>query len=455
MAWLEKEIQRYLERTPKSKRAHQAAMEHLPLGVGSNFRAYEPYPLFVDSAVGAQLWDLDGNEYLDHNLCFGALMAGHSHPAVVRAVSERIQRGTMFGMSTELDAALGREIKARFPVDQVRFANSGTEATMHSIRLARGVTGRDKIIKMEGGYHGVHDAVLVSVKPPREAAGDARQPTPVASGHGIPQAAMQNTLVAPFNDLAAVERLFREHRGEVAALILEPIMMNLGICMPDPGYLRGLRELTQRYEAMLIFDEVKTGVKLARGGACEFFGIEPDIVVLAKSIGGGFSLAAFGARKHVMDAIASGKVFHAGTYNTNPVAMTAGLATLRDVLTQDAHDRVARLNEQLLDGYRRIAGRVGLHATIEGAGANGAILFLPHPIRNYRDWLEMDKPLWQHYWFGMVNRGVLPQPYWWDEQWTICVAHTQVDIQKHLDAFADLAPALAEHAKQKQSVGAT
>jgi glutamate-1-semialdehyde 2,1-aminomutase len=450
MAWLEKEVQRYVQRTPKSKRAHREAMEDLPLGVATNLRAHEPYPLFVESAMGAQLWDLDGNEYLDFNLSCGALITGHSHPAIVKAIGERLQRGTMFGMPTELAAQLAHEIKLRFPVDQVRFATTGTEAAMHAIRLARGVTGREKIIKMEGAYHGAHDAVLVSVKPPLEAAGDARQPKPVASGHGIPKSAVAGTLIAPFNDLVAVERLFREHRGEVAAVIVEPIMMNLAMCMPAPGYLRGLRELTQRFDALLIFDEVKAGVKLARGGACEFFGVEPDIIVLGEAIGGGFPLAAFGARKRVMDAIASGKVFHAGTHNAHPVAMTAGLVALRDVLTPQAHARVAKLNEKLLDGYRRIARDAGLHAIVEGAGANGAILFLSRRIRNYRDWLEVDTDLWQHYWFGMVNRGVLPQPYWWDEQWTISVAHTEQDIEKHLDAFADLAPALAEHAQQRQ-----
>jgi glutamate-1-semialdehyde 2,1-aminomutase len=301
----------------------------MPLGVSSNFRSYEPYPLFIARAQGGKVWDLDGNEYVDFNLCFGALMAGHCHPAVMKAVQQRLELGTMFGMPHEMERELAEEICARFPVEQVRFANSGTEATMHAIRLARGVTGRDKIIKMEGAYHGVHDSVMVSVKPKREHWGDAKSPNPVPASGGVPAASVQNTLVAPFNDLQAAEKIFTRYPDEIAAVIVEPIMMNVGICMPQPGYLEGLRDLTKRYGALLIFDEVKTGAKLARGGACEYFGIKPDLVCLAKSIGGGFPLAAFATSKTVMDAIAQHKVFHAGTYNTNPVVMAAGLAVFR------------------------------------------------------------------------------------------------------------------------------
>jgi glutamate-1-semialdehyde 2,1-aminomutase len=439
---LQTEIETFKKRTPGSLAAHQKAMPRLPLGVGSNFRIYEPYPIFVRDAHGTALHDLDGNDYIDFNLCFGALMAGHCHPAVVRAVEGRFKTGTMFGMPHELEAPLAEEICARFPVDQVRFGSSGTEVTMHAIRLARGVTGRDRIIKTEGAYHGVHDSVMVSVKPKAEQFGDPEAPTPVPSSAGVPAGTVQNTLIAPFNNLPAVERLFQQHLNQIAAMIVEPIMMNVGICMPDQGYLQGLRELCTRHGALLIFDEVKTGAKLARGGACEYFGVKPDIVCLAKSIGGGFPLAAFAARKEVMDPIAQHKVFHAGTYNTNPMVMAAGLATFREVLTTQAYEHINRLNDRLVEGHNQIIKKTGLTAYCIGAGANGALMLYPRPLRNYRDWITIDVDLWKHYWFGMVNRGVLCQAHWWDEQWTISVTHTVEDIDRHLEAFAEVAPAL-------------
>jgi len=449
---LQHEMKTFEKRTARSRAAHRRALRRLPLGVGSNFRIYEPYPIFVRDALGPRLHDLDGNEYLDFNLCFGALMAGHCHPAVVRAVEETLKTGTMYGMPHEMEAELAEEICARFPVEQVRFANSGTEATMHAIRLARGYTGRDRIIKTEGAYHGVHDSVMVSVKPKPDQFGDPEAPNQVPSSAGVPVATVENTLVAPFNNLPAVERLLEEHPKQVAALIVEPIMMNVGICMPEDGYLLGLRELTTRYGALLIFDEVKTGAKLAPGGACEYFGVKPDMVCLAKSIGGGFPLAAYGASKEIMDAIAQYKVFHAGTYNTNPLVMAAGLATLRQVLTRAAYQHVNRLNRRLVDGHQQIIADTGLSAYALGAGANGALMLYPRPLRNYRDWIAIDIDLWKHYWFGIVKRGVLTQAHWWDEQWTISVAHTDADIDRHLEAFGEVAPSLARAQQESAKV---
>ena len=451
---LAKEIAKYEQRTPRSKYAHTRALERIPLGVASNYRAYDPYPLFVKEGKGGHLWDVDGNEYIDFNLSFGALMAGHSHPAVVRAVESRLRGGTAYGMPHEMEWELADEICKRYPVDMVRFGSTGTEATMHAVRLARAVTGRDRIVKFEGAYHGLHDAALVSVKPHLEEAGSIDDPTPISGGAGIPATHIANTLIATFNDLRSVERRFAQHPGEIAAVICEPIMMNVGMCMPLDGFLSKLRELTQKHGALLIFDEVKTGAKLAWGGACEYFGVNPDIVCLAKSIGGGLPLSAFGATRIVMDQISQHKVFHGGTYNTNPISMAAGLATFREVLTRDAYQHVDRLNKKLLGAYERITARSGLKATVAGAGANGVLLFRPAPLRNYRDWLEVDSELWRHYWFAMVNRGVLAQPYWWDEQWTISVQHTEADIDRHIAAFEEVAPALAQAQKERQPVAA-
>jgi glutamate-1-semialdehyde 2,1-aminomutase len=449
---LKKELETFERRTPKSAEGHKKNLKRLPLGVASNYRAYDPYPIFVKEGSGSHFRDVDGNDYIDHNLCFGALMAGHCHPAVMKAVQGRLSTGTMFGMPHDMEWELAEEICKRFPVEMVRFGSSGTEATMHSVRLARAATGRDKIIKFEGGYHGLHDAALVSVKPhpPKDDFGDIKNPKPVPGGLGVPKAAIDNVLIATFNDLETVERRFKENPDQIAAIILEPIMMNVGLCMPQPGFLEGLRQLCDKYGALLIFDEVKTGAKLGWGGASEYFNVKPDMICLAKSIGGGFPLAAFGTHKRVMDLISDHKVFHGGTYNTNPVSMAAGLATFREVLTRDNYAHVDKLSKKLVDGYNRTIKKTGLQAYIAIAGANGALMFAPKEVVNYRDWLNVDTELWKHYWFGMVNRGVMAQPYWWDEQWTMSVQHTEADIDKHLSAFEDIAPALAK-AQQEQA----
>ena len=451
---LQKELETFEHRTPKSAAAHKKNLKRLPLGVASNYRAYEPYPIFVAEASGSRFRDLDGNEYLDHNLCFGTLMAGHSHPAVIKAVEGRLHKGTAYGMPHNMEWELAEEICTRFPVEMCRFGNSGTEATLHTIRLARAATGRDKIIKFEGGYHGLHDAALVSVKPhpPADDLGDIKNPKAVSAGAGVPKASIANVLIATFNDLETVERRFNENPNEVAAIILEPIMMNVGICMPQKGFLESLRTLCDKHGALLIFDEVKTGAKLCWGGATEYFGVRPDMICLAKSIGGGFPLAAFGTHKRIMSLISDHKVFHGGTYNTNPISMAAGLATFREVLTRANYAHVEKLSNRLMGGYKKTIAKVGLQSYIASAGANGALMLYPKEIRNYRDWLAIDRDLWRHYWFGMVNRGVMTQPYWWDEQWTISVQHTEADIDKHLAAFADVAEPLA--AAQHERLGA-
>ena len=440
---LQQEIETYERRTRKSAEAHRRNLKRLPLGVSSNYRAYDPYPIFVHEASGSHFRDLDGNDYIDYNLCVGALMAGHCHPAVMQAVAECLHTGTMYGMPHDMEWQLAEELCARVPLEMVRFSNSGTEATMHAIRLARAATGRDLLIKFEGGYHGLHDSVLVSMKPKPSEFGDVHAPTPVPGGMGVPKTSLANTVVATFNDLASVEHRFTQYPGQIAAVILEPVMMNVGLCIPQPGFLQGLRELCTKYGAFLIFDEIKTGAKLAWGGATEYFGVTPDMICLGKSIGGGLPLALFGASREAMDLIAQRKVFHGGTYNTNPLSMAAGLATVRAVLTRENYAHVDRLGTKLVAGYQATIAKVGLQAYVARAGANGALMLYPEEIRNYRDWLRLDSDLWRHYWFGMVNRGVLALPYGTEEQWTISVQHTDADIDAHLAAFEELAPALA------------
>src|SRR5499425_1713489 len=251
---LPKELETFERRTPKSAEAHKKNLKRIPLGVASNYRAYDPYPIFVKEGQGSHFRDLDDNDYLDHNLCFGALMAGHCHPAVVTAVEKRLSTGTMFGMPHDMEWQLAEEICKRFPVEMVRFGSSGTEATMHAVRLARAATGRDKILKFEGGYHGLHDTALVSVKPHAPDYGDINAPTSVSGGLGVPKSALANVPIATFNDLETVERRLRENPGQIAAIILEPILMNVGLCLPQPGFLKGLREIATREGALLIFD---------------------------------------------------------------------------------------------------------------------------------------------------------------------------------------------------------
>ena len=376
-------------------------------------------------------------------------MAGHCHPAVMKAIEKRLSLGTMFGMPHDLEWALAEELCRRFPFEMVRFGNSGTEVTMHAVRLARAATARDKIVKFEGAYHGLHDSALVSVKPHATDFGDIDAPISAPAGLGITRATLENVLVATFNNLDTVERRFREHPGAIAAIILEPILMNVGICLPEPGFLEGLREIASRNGALLIFDEVKTGAKLAWGGAAEYFGVVPDIICLAKSIGGGLPLAAFGTSRAVMGLISEHKFFHGGTYNTNPASMAAGLAMFEKVLTRENYAHVETLSRKLADGYRKLVAESGLEAHVTSAGANGALMLYAQEIRNYRDWTTIDIDLWRHYWFGMVNRGVMAQPYWWDEQWTISVQHTEADIDKHLSAFDDIAASLAKAQQER------
>ena len=434
------EIARFRSRTPQSEAMYRRGLRTMPLGVESNFRFYDPYPLYIDRASGTRVWDVDDNEYIDYGLCFGALMVGHAHPVVVEAVARQAARGSMFGMPNALMFDLAEELCRRFTLDKLRFTNSGTESTMHALRVARGATGRDRILKFEGAYHGVHDAMLIGVKPPAGTSGDAGAPLSVPASQGIPASLLETTVVATFNDLESVRAAFKRCTGEIAGIILEPVMMNIGMCLPEPGFLEGLREICDREGALLIFDEVKTGSKLAAGGAREHFGVKPDLVTMAKSFGAGCSIGAFGGRADVMAVIDRQEVFHAGTYNANPLVVAGAIAGLRGVLKPEIFARVGALNDRLLAAYRRIIADTGLVAYVAGIGANGCIYFgIREPVRNYRDFLRVDKDQYWQYFFGMVNRGVIPCAAHHDEQWTISAVHTDQDIDTHIATFAEVA----------------
>jgi glutamate-1-semialdehyde 2,1-aminomutase len=429
-----RELQSYARRTAGSQRANERARSVLPMGVPSSFQAYDPHPIVVRRAQQAWMEDVDGNRYIDFDMGFGALFSGHCHPLVREAVERQLDDGTLFVTPCEMNAEVAELLGERYGLPMWRFTNSGTEATMDAIRVARGVTGREKIVKVEGGYHGHHDEVMISMKPALSVAGPADAPTPVPATAGITAAVLADTLVIPYNDAAALERVLAV--GDVAAFIVEPVMENIGICLPQPGYLEAVREITRRYGTMLIFDEVKTGITAGWSGATGALGVQPDLVSLAKSIGGGLPLGAFGGTRECMDQITSGKVLHLGTYNGNPLCMAAAKAVLADICTPAATAEVIGRNARLTAACADIIDRADLPAHTVQFGAKGCVTWSVEPIRNYRDYKATDFDLAFAQWMHGINRGVLLPP-GLDEQWLISVLHTESDAMHYADVFAE------------------
>jgi glutamate-1-semialdehyde 2,1-aminomutase len=433
------ELDRYAERTRRSQVASERARKVLPLGVPSSFQAYDPHPVVAARAQGSWLEDVDGNRYVDFNMGFGALFAGHVNPAVRTAVERSLDDGTLFVTPCEANADVAELLVDRYGLAMWRFTNSGTEATMDAIRVAKGATGRHKIVKVEGGYHGHHDEVMISMKPPLDLAGPADRPTPVPATAGISPAVAADTLVIPYNDPDALDRVLSS--GEVACFIVEPAMENVGIVLPDPGYLQQVREICDRHGTLLIFDEVKTGITAGYHGAAGHFGVVPDFVTLAKSIGGGLPLGAFGGKAHLMDQITQGRVLHLGTYNGNPMVMAAARAVLRDVCTPEATQATIDKNRRFLDACDRIIADAGLPAHTVQLGAKGCVTYSVDPVRNYRDYKATDFDLAFANWIWGINRGILLPP-GLDEQWLVSVMHTDADIDHGIEVFADFVDAL-------------
>jgi glutamate-1-semialdehyde 2,1-aminomutase len=437
------ELDRYRSQTKKSVEMYARAERVLPLGVSSNFRTYEPYPVYIQRAEGSKMWDVDGREYTDFSMCFGALMVGHAHPVMVKAIAGAAGEGTLYGMPHDREMRAAELICERFSLEQMRFTNSGSESTMHAIRLARTYTGRDKVLKFEGAYHGGHDTVLVSVKPPKAKLGSARHPKALPVGQGIPALTVENTVVAQWNDAVSVRDLLQKHENQVAAVILEPVLMNVGVMAPRDGFLQELRALCDEFGCLLIFDEVKTGAKLAWGGAQEHYKVKADIVCLAKAIGGGLPLGAFGASRELMDQIAQFHSFHAGTYASNPLATTACITALDKVLTRDVFPRVTAFGDALAEGHNQIIKKHGLRACAVNLGANGTVFWRKSPPTNYREWLDQDFAAFWRYWHMNLNRGVIPQAQCYDEQWTVSALHTQKDVDHMLAVFDEIAREMA------------
>jgi glutamate-1-semialdehyde 2,1-aminomutase len=423
-----------LAHTEASKALFVRASKHLPYGVASSFQAGDPYPIYIARGKGSHVWDVDDTEYVDFHGGFGCNVVGHAHPKIAEAIERAARTGTHFAAMTEVTVAFAEELCRRFNLEKVRFANSGTEATMDAIRIARAATGRDVVVKIEGSYHGHHDTVMFSVVPNADAMGGREQPASVPMSKGIPKEMANWTLAVPFNDAEALRRVFEERSGEIACLIMEPVMMNIGVVVPEPGYLEAVRDLCTKHGVVFIFDEVKSGATIAAGGAIERYGVQPDLACFAKAIGGGTPAAAFGGRADVMDIIEQGAA-QQGTFNGNPLVASAGLAALTEVLTPDAYEHLAALGSRLADGCGKAIAEHGLPAHTVDLGAKGCISYRGEPLRSYRDFLETRTELYEASFPWVLNRGVFMTP-GDEEQWTISVQHTDADIDKYVDAFA-------------------
>ena len=438
----ERESRKLDERTPKSRELFERARRTMPNGVASTYQARKPWPIFLTRGEGQYVWDADGHRMVDYHNGFGSMVVGHAHPAIVRAVSERVRLGSHFSAPTEDATFVAEDLAKRFALPKWRFTNSGTEATMDAIRIARGVTGRDTIVKILGSYHGHHDAVMVAVG--FDLAPDADPDTIPSNpyGEGLPQAVADLTVAVPFNDAEAfsrrLDRLEEEERLP-ACMIMEAAMMNLGVVLPEPGYLEAVREETSRRGILLIFDEVKTGLTIAPGGATERYGIQPDLVTLAKTLGGGFPTGAVGGTEEAMEVVESGRVNQVGTFNGNPLSMAAARSTLDEVLTGDAYERLEAIDDRLVAGCQAVIDRHGLPGYAVGIGSKGCVTFAAERITDYHTFKRsQDEELSELAWLYHANRDVFMTP-GREEEWTLSVALEEADADAYVAVFEELA----------------
>ena len=438
----EREQRRLDERTQGSRALYERARQALSGGVASAYQVREPWPIYLSHGRGSHVWDVDGTEMVDFHNGFGSMVQGHAHPAIVQAVRERVELGTHFAAPTEDGVAVAEELKRRWGLPRWRFVNSGTEATMDAIRIARATTGRETIVKIFGSYHGHHDYLMVSIGVPYEQIGDREHYVSLRYGAGIPQAVADMTIAVPFNDAGAMERRIEqlvEEGRPPACVIMEPAMMNLGVVLPEPGYLEAVRELTRRHDILLIFDEVKTGLCIAAGGATELFGVTPDLVTLAKALGGGLPTGAIGGTEEAFEVVENGSVYQVGTYNGNPLAMAAARASLEEVLTPGAYEHLEAIEARLLAGCAEVVERYGLPGYTVGIGAKGCVVFAPEPVVDYESFkAHQDGELADLAWLYNMNRGVYMTP-GREEEWTLSIAHTHHDCDAFIAAFDEMA----------------
>jgi len=433
------------QRTRGSEEMFARANRTLSGGVASSYQVREPWPIYLERGEGAKVWDVDGNELYDFHNGFGSMVQGHANPAIGRAIADRYRKGTHFAAPTEDGIVVAEELARRFRLPRWRYTNSGSESTMDAIRIARALTGHEDILKIFGSYHGHHDAVMVSIGVEYDQIGPAEALASLAYGGGIPQSTVALTHAVHFNDAEAMEARIVALEGEgrkPACVIMEAAMMNLGVVLPEPGYLEAVREITAKHDIVLIFDEVKTGLTIAAGGAVERFGVEPDMVTLAKSLGGGLPTGAIGMSEAVARVVEDGTVYQVGTYNGNPLGMAAARASLLEVLTPEAYEHLDRMNDRILAGCDEVVREFDLPGYTVGVGSKGCVTFSPAKVTDYAVFKQhQDAELSELAWLYNFNRGIFMTP-GREEEWTLSVAHGEDAVDAYVAAFREMAAEL-------------
>ena len=438
----EREEKRLEEATPRSYELYKRAAKSLPMGVSSSYQARDPYPVYFTHGKGSKIYSVDGQELSDFHNGFGCMVQGHAHPDIIEAIKKRCELGTQFALPTEDSIIVAEHLAKNFKLPKWRFVNSGSEATMDAIRIARAYTGRDQIMKIFGSYHGHHDYVMVSLGIADWGdIGERDNYKSVSYGKGIPQAVIDMTAAVPFNDApmmeARIERLIAEGK-KPACVIMEAAMMNLGVVLPEPGYLEAVREITRKHGIVLIFDEVKTGICTAAGGAVERWGVVPDMVTLAKALAGGLPSGAIGGSDEVMSVVESGIVYQVGTYSGNPLSMAAARASLEQVMTPDAYKHLNYLNDRLITECDAVCARYDFPGYTVGISSKGCVNFASGKITDYESFIKyQDFELCNLAWLYNINRGVIMAP-GREEEWTLSVQHTDEDIDLYVNAFDEL-----------------
>lgn len=446
-----KEERIFLGRVPKSIAMHQTALRHIPGGVASSWASSRPTPVWVEYGKGAHVWDVDGNKYVDFHAGYGANVVGHANPAVVAAVQNRVTLGTHFAQPTPDVIVVAEALADRFGLPQWRFCNSGSEATMDAVHLMRVASGRDLIIKIEGSYNGHHDSVLVSIFRSTSELGPENDPWRVP-GAGVPQAIADLVRIVPYNDLVALEKLLVEFKNQIAGMILEPMMMNAGIIAPLDGYLQGLRELTRKHGVLLAFDEVKTGLVVHHGGATKLYGVQPDIVCLAKALGGGVPCGAIGGTAEVMSVISDGRYSQVGTFNGNPLTMAAAKAVLVDVLKPSVYAEANELGAYILNNALDTLHRHGQPAYGFQAGFKVCVVFSDHRAKNYREFLNISTGVSHLHFLKQFNGGIFLPPWGKSESLTLSVAHTKGDADIYIENLVEFGQMLGSMGERDSKV---